>query len=105
MSSAQRDLQHLDESAVETEAEAPFALREQVAERLAAHRARKGQRSGGPNTQIAEPSSARPRSARIAAAVAERYAHSQSYRAFLAAEAERAIRQAEAAAEVAALNA
>ncbi len=37
--------------------------------------------------------------------MAERYAQSQSYRAFLAAEAERAIREAEAAAEVAALSA
>ena len=37
--------------------------------------------------------------------VAERYAHTQSYRAFLAAEAERAIEQARAAAEVAAMNA
>jgi uncharacterized RDD family membrane protein YckC len=45
------------------------------------------------------------RSARIAAAVAERYAHTQSYRAFLAAEAERAVQQARAAAEIAALNA
>jgi uncharacterized RDD family membrane protein YckC len=48
---------------------------------------------------------AKTRAARIAAAVAERYAHSQSYRAFLAAEAERAIQQAQAAAEVAAQNA
>jgi uncharacterized RDD family membrane protein YckC len=37
--------------------------------------------------------------------VAERYAHSQSYRAFLAAEAERAIQEAHAAAEVAARSA
>ena len=47
----------------------------------------------------------RHRSAQIAAAVAERYAQTQSYRAFLAAEAERAIQQARAAAEVAAMNA
>ena len=42
---------------------------------------------------------------KIAAAVAERYAQSPSYRAFLAEEAERAIRQAAAVAEVAARNA
>jgi len=105
MSSAQRDLHPLDEAAAETEAAAPFALREQVAERLAAHRARRTQRSGSQVTPIAAPAPANNRSARIAAAVAERYAESQSYRAFLAAEAERAIRQAEAAAEVAAINA
>ncbi|HEY4382729.1 MAG TPA: RDD family protein [Acidobacteriaceae bacterium] len=87
------------------------ALRKQVAERLAAHRMRRGggqpqptlnldPAPGGPETKL--PGS---RSARIAATVAERYAQSQSYRAFLAAEAERAIQQARAAAEVAALNA
>jgi uncharacterized RDD family membrane protein YckC len=103
MSSAQLDIQPLD--AAETEAEAPFALKQQVAERLAAHRARHTQHSTSPVTPIASPTPAKTRSARIAAAVAERYAHSQSYRAFLAAEAENAIRQAEAAAEVAALNA
>lgn len=83
----------------------PFALKEQVAERLAAHRARRTQRSTSPVTPIAPPKPAKDRSARVAAAVAERYAQSQSYRDFLAAEAERAIRQAEAAAEVAAINA
>src|SRR5258708_6594194 len=85
MSSAQLDIQPLDESIGETEAaSAPFALKEQVAERLAAHRARRTRTSGSPVTPNAQP---------------------QSYRAFLAEEAERAIRQAEAAAEVAALNA
>ena len=39
MSSAQRDLLPLDETPDETEAAAPFALKEQVAQRLAAHRA------------------------------------------------------------------
>jgi len=105
MSSAQLDIQPLDAAAVETEAEAPFALKQQVAERLAAHRARRTQHSASPVTPIAPPTPAKTRSARIAAAVAERYAHSQSYRAFLAAEAGNAIRQAEAAAEVAALSA
>jgi uncharacterized RDD family membrane protein YckC len=104
MSSAQLDIQPLDELAAETEA-APFALKEQVAERLAAHRARHARPSGAPVTPIAEPTPAKTRAARIAAAVAERYAHSQSYRAFLAAEAERAIHEAQAAAEVAAISA
>jgi uncharacterized RDD family membrane protein YckC len=108
MNSAQRDLLPLDESADETEAAAPFALKEQVAQRLAAHRARRTQRpdkhpdSANP---IVPSGSANARASRIAAAVAERYAQSQSYRAFLAEQAENAIRAAEAAAEAAALNA
>jgi len=105
MSSARRDLQSLDESPDETEAAAPFALREQVAERLAAHRARRTPRSANSVTPVRATAPANSRSSRIAAAVAERYANSQSYRDFLAAEAENAIRAAEAAAEVAALNA
>jgi uncharacterized RDD family membrane protein YckC len=81
------------------------ALRLQVAERLAAHRSR---RSAGPAMAEVSPAATRradSRAARIAAAVAERYANSPTYRAFLAAEAERAVEQARAAAEVAALNA
>jgi uncharacterized RDD family membrane protein YckC len=106
MSAAQRDLLlPLDEAPAETEAAAPFALKEQVAQRLAAHRARRTQRVGQPVTPIANSTPANVRASRIAAAVAERYANSQSYRAFLAAQAEAAIREAEAAAEVAALNA
>jgi uncharacterized RDD family membrane protein YckC len=105
MSAAQRDLLPLDEAPAETEAGAPFALKEQVAERLAAHRARRTQRLGNTVTPISNPAPANSRASRIAAAVAERYANSQSYRAFLAAQAEAAIREAEAAAEVAALNA
>jgi uncharacterized RDD family membrane protein YckC len=105
MSAAQRDLLPLDEAPAETEAGAPFALKEQVAERLAAHRARRTQRLGNTVTPIANPAPTNSRASRIAAAVAERYANSQSYRAFLAAQAEAAIREAEAAAEVAALNA
>ena len=110
MSGAQRDTQPLDDLFGQTDAaEAPFDLKEQVAERLAAHRARKSRVAGASVTPISQsgpqPSSPKSRSAVIAASVAERYAHSQSYRAFLAEEAERAIRQAEAAAEVAALSA
>jgi uncharacterized RDD family membrane protein YckC len=99
MSAAQRDLLlPLDEAPAETEAAAPFALKEQVAQRLAAHRARRTQPVGQPATPIASPTHANTRASRIAAAVAERYANSQSYRAFLAAQAEVAIREAEAAA-------
>ncbi len=88
--------------------QAPFALKEQVAQRLAAHRARRNQRpdkSPDSPTPIVDAASANARASRIAAAVAERYAHSQSYRAFLAEQAENAIRAAEAAAEAAARNA
>jgi uncharacterized RDD family membrane protein YckC len=101
---AQRDLLPLDEAPAETEAAASFALKEQVAQRLAAHRARRNQQPESP-TPIAAPASTSSRASRIAAAVAERYANSQSYRAFLAEQAENAIRAAEAAAEVARLNA
>jgi uncharacterized RDD family membrane protein YckC len=105
MSSAQRDLLPLDEAPAETEAAAPFALREQVAQRLAAHRARRTQQSNSSVTPIAQPNAGKSRSSRIAEAVAERYANSPSYRTFLAEQAEAAIREAKAAAEVAALSA
>jgi RDD family protein len=108
MSSAQLDIQPLDEAAAESEAAlAPFALKQQVAERLAAHRARHSSTAQPSSAHVSAPRpvAAKPRAARIAAAVAERYAHSQSYRAFLAAEAERAIQEAQAAAEVAARSA
>jgi len=93
-----------------TEPNAPPPFRREAAERVAAHRARRG---FTPASDLAipiptEPTRSRPsrvRSANIAAAVAERYAHSQTYRAFLATEAERAVHQAEAAAEVATINA
>jgi uncharacterized RDD family membrane protein YckC len=103
MTSAQLEILPLDSASSETE-DTPFALKEQVAERLAAHRARHPRPSAS-LTPIAPPAPAKARAARIAATVAERYAHSPSYRAFLAAEAERAIHEAEAAAQVAALNA
>ncbi len=77
-------------------------LRRQVTERLAAHRSRRGGKTQAPEPERA---AADMRSARIAATVAERYARTPSYREVLAAEAERAIQQARAAAEVAALNA
>jgi uncharacterized RDD family membrane protein YckC len=98
MSAAQRDLLPLDETPAETEAGSPVALREQVAERLAAHRARRTRLPGNQVTSVADPTPINTRASRIAAAVAERYANSPSYRSFLAAQAEAAIREAEAAA-------
>ena len=84
------------------------ALKQVVAERLAAHRSRRaaeqqlaaqvGQRQGsGSPSQRA--------STRVRDAVAARYEQSVSYREFLAVEAERALAQAQAEAEVAARNA
>jgi uncharacterized RDD family membrane protein YckC len=105
MSAAQRDLLPLDEAEAQTEATTPGGLKEEVAQRLAAHRARRTQRVSNPVTPIANPTPTNARASRIAAAVAERYANSPSYRAFLAAQAEAAIREAEAVADVAALNA
>jgi uncharacterized RDD family membrane protein YckC len=105
---AQRDLLPLDEAPDQTEDAAPVALKDQVAQRLAAHRARRNQlpdKDHDNPVPIPPSASTRSRASRIAATVAERYAHSQSYRAFLAEQAENAIRAAEAAAEVARLNA
>jgi uncharacterized RDD family membrane protein YckC len=105
MSATQRNLLSLDEAADETEAAPASPLKEQVAQRLAAHRARRTYQSEEVVSSAGRPAPSSSRSARIAAAVAERYAHSQSYRAFLAEQAETAIREAQAAAEVAALSA
>jgi uncharacterized RDD family membrane protein YckC len=79
------------------------ALHRQVAERLAAHRSRRNQAQ--PALAFPPAPTAPSRTSRIAAAVAKRYAHSPSYRAYLAAEAERATQQAQAAAQIATLNA
>jgi uncharacterized RDD family membrane protein YckC len=78
-------------------------LRREVAERLAAHRRRR-QRPAEAGPQDATPASRSPKH-RVAAAVAERYAQTPSYRAFLAEQAKRAIQEAAAAAEVAMRNA
>jgi uncharacterized RDD family membrane protein YckC len=75
-------------------------LKLQVAERLAAHRHRTRRPATAEPETPAKPSG--ERATRIAAAVAERYAKSQTYRAFLAAEAERAVQQAADEAEAAA---
>lgn len=88
-----------------TFAPAAGALREQAAARLAAHRQRRLPVAAR-LVEAAEPGvRGGARSARIAAAVAERYAQTQSYGAFLAAEAANSVRLAEAAAELAARNA
>jgi uncharacterized RDD family membrane protein YckC len=86
------------------------ALRFQVAQRLVAHRKRRGRAQAQRLVEPVRPqgsfnSPPDERASRIAAVVAERYARSQSYCAYLAVEAERAVQQAQAAAEVAALNA
>ena len=77
MNSAQRDLYPLDEARDETEGPAPSALKEQVAQRLAAHRARRMQHSGGP-TPIVPSASANSRASRIAAPLGYLYEYRQS---------------------------
>src|ERR1700748_2112149 len=90
--SAERKIQTAEQNPVEDEE--PFALRQQVAERLAAPRPRRPRSTD--DTEAAP--NPRASKSRIAAAVAERYAQSKSYRAFLAEEAEHAVREAEEAA-------
>jgi uncharacterized RDD family membrane protein YckC len=81
---------------------AGLGLREQAAARLAAHRERRQR----PRAEEMPSAGSRlsPKH-RIAAAVAERYAQTPSYRAVLAEQAKRAIEEATAAAEVAMRNA
>lgn len=85
----------------------PSLLKQEVSERLAEHRRRRARL--GVATAVAQESQQRHRRGdaqkTIAATVAQRYAQSPSYRAFLAQEAERALVQAAAAAEVAQRNA
>lgn len=79
------------------------ALRQQAAERLAAHRERRTRSQAAARLAAMPapvPGKTRPNSS-AAAAVAARFAQSPSYRAVLAEEARRAIEQAAAAAEVA----
>src|SRR5215469_7548621 len=89
------------------------SLREAAAARVAAHRSK---RAGVQALEAAREEAQREERARaerdarrgaanVRDAVKARYEHSQSYRDFLAAEAERAIQQAQAEAEVAARNA
>lgn len=81
------------------------SVRQEAAARLAAHRNRRTHSEAQAQQAVPKQRSGNTRSTRVAAAVAERYAQAQSYRAYLAAEAEKAVRQAQAAAEIAALNA
>jgi len=113
MNAAQRSVE-LDETVRNPlpGAEEPSVLREQMAERLRAHRARRGrvaevQVEGDAGDEVAEsaPRAGRSRAAEVRAAVAQRYAESPSYRAVLAAESARSVREAEAAAEIANINA
>ncbi len=85
-----------------TGAEPASELRQQAAARLAAHRERRGKDAADTIGSRAAGSSKR---SSIAAAVAERYAQTPSYRAFLADHAKRAMEEAAAAAEVAMRNA
>jgi uncharacterized RDD family membrane protein YckC len=103
MGSAQLDF--VAEAGTGTDEPKPSALRQQVAERLAAHRQRR-ERQGALESALAT-AQENPKAPkhRIAAEVAERFAHTPSYRAFLAEQAKRAIHEAAAAAEVAMRNA
>src|SRR5579871_6357742 len=80
-------------------------LRQQAAERLAAHRRRRAGEGPVHHGEERAEINGRPRTSEIAAAVAERYSRSPSYRAFLAEEANHAVQQGRAAAEVAAMTA
>jgi hypothetical protein len=103
MRSAEFQLVSSDTASAESGHDADNLLRKQVAERLAAHRSRRDRTSVPAPTAPERPTSGRTN--QIAATVAERYARSQSYRDFLAAESQRAIDEANAAAEIAARNA
>ena len=109
MRAAELQFERLDFPDEDAQAEEDFdpraALKRQVSERLAAHRSRRSGHSPANLIPIAEPKPVKARANRIANAVAERYAQTQSYRDFLAAEAARAIESANAAAEIAARNA
>lgn len=78
------------------------ALKREIANRLAEHRQRRGRTA---ETQTSLPMEAPAPRHRVADSVAARFARSVSYSDFLKQEAEAAIRQAEAAAEVARRNA
>ncbi len=91
----------------------PSALRQQVAERLAAHKQRRERLGVAEAAEQAAAVKAVAKPAahlespkhRIAATVVERYAQTPSYRAVLAEQAKRAVEEAAAAAEVAMRNA
>jgi hypothetical protein len=96
-------------AATGTDGASASALQQMAAERLAAHRVRKAEAQAQEDElkaqMLARRMESRRGSSRVRDAVAARYQSSVSYREFLAAEAERAIQQAQAEAEVAARNA
>jgi len=105
MGSAQLDFIAGESAAAPAEQPRPSALRQQMAERLAAHRQRRERHGTSEAAASAQGDKLTSPKNRIAAAVAERYAHTPSYRAVLADQARRAIEEATAAAEVAQRNA
>ena len=107
MSAAAVEVPVLDEASSAT---APMLARQQAADVLAAHRSRRQrtatERSQDNSSLATQGNLALPsRSQAIASRVTERYAQTQSYRAFLAAEAEEATCKANAVAEIAARTA
>jgi uncharacterized RDD family membrane protein YckC len=120
MSSAARQDQNTDPEILLANGTEGAPVRQLAAERLAAHRNRRAQTQQAQILQdrIAEQTAVRlqarrdrghdenhPAATRVRDAVAARYQQSVSYQEFLAAEAERALQQARAEAEVAARNA
>ena len=103
--SAQLEVQPEEDGGFALEAQ-PSALKLEAAERVAEHRRRRAQLGVA---AAVEQEGKRPgrgdKQKSVAAAVAERYAQTPSYRAFLAQEAERALERAAAAAEIALRNA
>jgi uncharacterized RDD family membrane protein YckC len=112
-SAAQRNELPDADSYPPTGTEGPNALKAAVAERLAEHRHRRAseraqEEASEARAQLnaeAARKHARRGASMVREAVQARYQQSQSYREFLAAEAERALQQAQAEAEVAARNA
>jgi len=89
-----------------TGVESAAALKQIASERLAAHRRRRSDaRAAGRASEAEAPVAPRVRVSRVRDAVAARYKDSVTYREFLAQEAERALEQAQAEAEVAARKA
>ena len=109
--------EEMGETLQATGTEGPVNLRETVTERLAAHRSRRAQMSAQVRAEEAELEASQRRRrehlyveqrrgiSAVRDVVRARYETSQSYREFLAAEAERALAQAQAEADIAARTA
>ncbi len=103
--SAQLEVQPEDDGGFALEAQ-PSALKLEAAERVAEHRRRRAQLGVAAAVEQEGKRLGRGEKQKsVAAAVAERYAQTPSYRAFLAQEAEHALERAAAAAEIAQRNA